>query len=139
MGFSLKPRNKKLGWFEIGAFSWPWMLGEGVGYIIGYGNAKSPASFSYVPDKKGRCPAYSDGYYVSADLAWAMGQAALGLVSVYRHVAKEWDAMEPDERKEAEKVNEQLRLYRTPVRKDFIDKAENFGVWAQKSKGFGIF
>ncbi len=139
MGFDLKPRNKKLDWFHFGAFSWSWMMNEGVGYIINYGKAKDPASFSYVPDKKGRCPAYSDGYYVSADLAWAMGRAALGLVSTCRRIIEEWEKLSPDERKRQEEFNKTHKLYKTPVREDFIDKVEKFGVWAQKSSGFGIF
>ncbi len=139
MGFDLKPRNKDAGWLHIGAFTWSWMLREGVGLVIGYGPSKDPASFSYVADKQGRCPGYSDGYYVSADLARAMAMAAFGLVSSCRRVIKQWDALNPDDRKRDEEWNETYRIYTTPVRTDFIDAAEKFGVWAQKSSGFGIF
>ncbi len=139
MGFDLKPRNKKLEWFHFGAFSWGWMMDEGVGYIINCGPAKDPASFSFVGDKKGRCPKYNDGYYVSADLAWAMGRAALGLASVHRHIIKEWDKLSPEKRAVDEKFNETHRIYKRPGREDFIDQVEQFGVWAQKSSGFGIF
>ena len=138
MGFDLKPRNKKNGWLHLGAFTWSWMLSEGVGLIIGYGPSKNPASFSYIPDKKGRCPCYGDGYYVSADLAWAMGVAALSLVSGCRRVIKQWDELNPDDRKKEEEWNEKHRIYTTPVRVDFIDAAEKFGIWAQQSSGFGI-
>ena len=139
MGFDLKPRNKNMDWFHMGAFSWSWMLNEGVGLVLGYGPARSPGSFSYVPDKKGRCPAYNDGYYVPADLARAMGLAALGLVASCRRIAKEWDELSEETRKRDLEWNEKHRIYKSPVRTDFVDKAENFGVWAQESKGFGVY
>ena len=139
MGYDLKPRNKDIGWFHFGAFSWSWMLNAGVGLVIGYGKAKDPASFSYIPDKKGRCPGYNDGYYVCADLAWAMAHAANGLVVSQHRIRKEWAAMSEDERQKAMEWNKRHKIYQEPVREDFIDLVEKFVQWAQKSHGFGIF
>jgi len=139
MGFDLEPRNKKIDQFHFGAFSWSWMMNAGVGLVLGYSPSKQPAEFTYIPDKKGRCPSYNDGYYVSADLAWAMAQAAIGLTVGQRRINKEWAELEPEEREKQKERNEKLRIYKMPVREDFIEIVEKFAVWAQISRGFGIF
>ncbi len=37
MGYDLRPRNKVAGDFQMGAFSWSWMMDNGVGLPVGYG------------------------------------------------------------------------------------------------------
>lgn len=138
MGFDLKPKKKDAGWFHMGALSWSWMLMEGVGLVIGTGPGKDPATFSYIPDAKGRCPNYNDGFEVSNAQAKMMAVAARGLVSVCRAVTAKWDEIPEPQRGETLKRNESLKLYKNPVRSDFIDKDEAFAEWAEKSGGFSV-
>jgi hypothetical protein len=111
------------------------MMNAGVGLILGTGPARKPASFSYVPDAKGRCPNYNDGFRVTADESRAMAMAAAGLVRVERWVAEEWNKLSEAERADAERYE----FYKKPVRADFIDKTQAFAEWALKSGGFSIW
>jgi hypothetical protein len=138
MGYSLRPRNKALKSFHFGAFSWLWMLDEGVGYVIGYGRGVTPGTWIAAPDPSGRFPTHEDGFRVSAEQARAMAMAARGVVAVYRHVQREHDAATPEER--ARREEQRWRdMYRTPVRADFLDLAEAFAAWADESRGFGVW
>lgn len=138
MGYDLKPRNKNLEWFSMGAFSWSWMLNAGVGLVIGTGNAIEPAQYSYVPDKKGASPQSNDGYYVTSKEAKTMAIVARGLVRVERFKADQWGKYSPEMQKEMQGWNGKYKTYNMPVRSDFIDKAEKFADWAEKSGGFWI-
>jgi len=139
MGYDLSSRNKEAGDFYMGAFSWSWMINAGVGLVIGTGPAKNPASYSYTPDAKGASPQTNDGYRVTAEQARMMAAAARGLVNVERFIAKEWEQMSEEDRKLDTEWNERSKIYRTPVRDDFIDKAAAFAEWAEKSGGFAIW
>jgi hypothetical protein len=138
MGYDLKPRNKIEG-FHMGAFSWGWMLNAGVGLAIGTGNAIEPASYSYIPDKRGRSPQSNDGYYVSAKKAKLMSTIARGLVQVESFKNNEWDKLSPEKQKQMQEWNDKFKIYNMPVRKDFIEKTEDFAEWAEKSGGFWIY
>jgi hypothetical protein len=140
MGYDLYPRNKKLESFHMGAFSFSWMLDEGVGLVIGCGPSMNPGEFFYCSDEQGRCPMYNDGFRVDAEHARAMSLAAYGLAAKERWIAGEWAKLTPDERAEKERANKEFKkdLYRPAVRDDFIDKAEKFAAWAWESGGFAI-
>lgn len=123
----------------MGAFSFAWMLNEGVGLVIGCGPSMNPGEFFYLRDKQGRCPMYNDGFRVDADHARAMAMAAYGLAQKERWIAGEWAKLTPDERALKERGNKEWRhLYREPVRDDFIEKVEDFAKWAWDSGGFAI-
>lgn len=138
MGYDLYPSNKELEKFYFGAFSWSWLL-EKIGLIIGTGAGVSPSSYSYLPDKCGRDPHCNDGFRVTASQSKALAMAAQGLVSNEKFIQKEWDKMSKEEKERKEKANQDFgKLYRTPIRKDFIEKVEKFAIWAYKSRGFSI-
>jgi len=136
MGYDFVPRNKDLEAFYLGAFSWPWMLDAGLGLVIGTGPATKPGSYIFHPDEKGRSPRNNDGYRVSASDAKKMADIAEGIVFVERYIGEEWAELSEDQRLSWERRGD---LYRKPIRKDFLDKAEQFAVWARQSKGFRIW
>lgn len=138
MGYDLKPRNKKVDWFQMGAFSWGWMINAGVGLAINTGASIEPASYSYTPDSKGRSPQSNDGYYVNSKQAKLMSQIAKGLVHVESFKNKEWDNLTPEQQKQMEDFNSRSHIYNMPIRKDFIEKTIKFAEWAEKSGGFWI-
>lgn len=134
MGYDLYARNKELEPYHFGAFSWSWMLQQGIGLILGTGPAMEPASYSWIGDKKGRDPNTSDGFFVTAAQARAMSMAATGLAKTKRFLNTQWEKLTPEEYKNYEKVD----IFKKPVREDFIEKVEKFAEWAKKSKGFAI-
>lgn len=136
MGYSLYPRNKKLESMKFGAFSWSWMLDAGVGLPAGHMKGREPASFRYAPDKKGRCIMYNDGFRVDAFTAKAMAASARTVASAYRAINREWDELTPERRESQQRMPD---IYRLGVREDFIEKAEKFAEWAEKSQGFGVY
>jgi len=139
MGYNLIPRNKKLNKFYFESFSFDWMLDAGVGLVLGTGKSIEPASFRYIPDKKGRCPRYNDGFYVTSKQAKIMSVVAKGLVSVERGKWDEWNCLSEEKQKSMKEANNQyLHLYILPVREEFIEKVEKFTEWAEKSSGFKI-
>ncbi len=138
MGYDLKPRNKDLDWFGMGAFSWSWMLNAGVGLVLGQGRGIKPGEYRYIPDKKGYSPCSNDGFCVTSKQSKIMAHVARGLVSVEKGKSDEWERMTEEERKQIEEWNTRHRMYNLPVRKDFIEKAEKFAEWAEKSGGFWI-
>ena len=139
MGYDLKPKNKELEWFTMGAFSWSWMLDAGVGLVLGQGKGIKPATYRYIPDKKGASPCSNDGFHVTSKQAKIMAHVTRGLVSVERGKVEEWERMSEEERKQMEDWNVTRSIYNLPVRSDFIDKAEKFADWAEKSGGFRIY
>jgi hypothetical protein len=152
MGFDLKPNNEEAGSFHMGAFSFPWMLGAGVGLVIGYGKLEG-ASFVYDPREVthknedtgethtfATSPNCNDGYPVTAEEAMAMAHAAHGLVNVERYVRRMWDERPAEERARIEAMRfDDPRRPRMPVREDFIEKVEQFSEWVAKSGGFEIY
>lgn len=138
MGYVLVPRNKAVGAFNMGSFTWSWILNAGVGLVIGTGPAKNPCTHSYVRDAKGRSPHCNDGYRVTAEQARAMALVARGLVQVQRFINTEWDQMSENARKDASDRNSMTHLYRDAIRDDFLDTAERFAEWAAMSGGFTI-
>ena len=138
MGYDLKPRNKELEWFSMGVFSWSWMLGAGVGLVLGNGNSIEPAQYVYVPDKNGASPQSNDGYYVTSKQAKIMSVVAKGLVSVEKFKRAQWNGYSPERQQQMQEWNNRNKIYNMPVREDFIDKTERFAEWSEKSGGFWI-
>ena len=136
MGYDLIPRNKSIDPFYMGAFSWPWMLGAGVGLVIGTGKGIEPAQYYYAFDNLGRDPNCNDGFRVTASQARAMSLAAWGLVFVERAVHEDFAKLPEEERKRRE--DSWPYIYRVPVREDFIEKAAEFAEFAERSSGFSI-
>ena len=66
MSYDLTPRNKKAGDYRIGAFTWPQMLKEGLGLVLGTGDGFRPAEFIYLERPDGLCVHYNDGAHVTA-------------------------------------------------------------------------
>lgn len=138
MSYDFEPRWKNIEWFTLGACSWPWMLNEGLGLIIGVMEGKNPGSYICIP-RNGLSPYDNEGFPVSAEEARMMAKAARALVACYKRLQKEWDELSPDERDGDYEYNEKHKLYKIPIREDFLEKALKFAEWAEKSGGFRIW
>lgn len=139
MSYDLVPRNKELEPLYFGAFSWSWMLRAGVGLVIGTGDSIVPASYRYMPDKRGRDPNSNDGFHVTSKQAKLMAEVAKGLLSVEYGKHKEYEEASAAERERWDAPGSLgTGLYHLPVRKDFLEKVERFVEWAPKSGGFWI-
>lgn len=136
MGYNLIPRNKKIKRLSIDAFSWSIMLDMGMGLVISTGSAMKHATYSYIPDKKGRSPKSNDGFYVTSDKAKAMSMVAIGLINVNRFVLNEWNELSEEDKIRYEK-NE---FYKKPkiTSEDFFNLLERFSEFAKNSQGFYI-
>jgi hypothetical protein len=136
MGFDLKPRNKSADAFSMGAFSWCWMLDNGVGLPVGYGPGFSPGSFIYRNRPDGLCIGYNDGARVTSAEAKEMAKVARWVADYQDDLYAEW-MKEPEDRRQ-KMQNEPTRLYKLPVRRDFVEKVRAFAEWAEKSGGFTV-
>lgn len=137
MGFDLSPRNKKAGPFSMGAFSWSWMLDAGVGLPVGYGPGFSPGSFIYRTRQDGLCIGYNDGAQVSAKEAKQMAMVARWIADYQDDLYAQW-MKEPEEKRQRMQDNPSS-LYKTPVRRDFVEKIRAFAEWADLSGGFAVY
>ena len=137
MGFDLSARNKDAGDFSMGAFSWAWMLENGVGLPVGYGPGFAPAQFIYRARPDGLCIGYNDGARVTAAEAKQMAQVARWLADYQDDLYAQW--MKEPEEKRTQMENTGGRLYKLPVRRDFVDKVQGFAEWAEKSGGFRVY
>ena len=140
MGYDLRPRNKKIDEFSIGAFSWPIILQEtGMGYVLGYGKSMCPGQYVYQSGNNGS-PASNDGYKVTSDQAKCMAKIARGFLSVQLFVNEEWDKLNEEERIAHEETKFDGKcIYRPAWRnKQVLDKIEQFAEFAEKSQGFTI-
>lgn len=140
MGYALRPRNKELETFRIGAFSWTWLLGEGVGLAVFYGNSHRPASYVYSPRKvRGgiSSPASNDGFPVSKKESKIMALLAIAVIHRYKHINEEVSKLSEEERERKKSMFPDI--YNWGVREDFLEKAEKFAEFAEKSNGFRIF
>lgn len=137
MGFDLRARNKSCDGFHMGAFSWSWMLENGVGLPVGYGPGFAPSSFIYRTRKDGKCVGYNDGAAVSTSEAKEMAKIANWLADYQDSLYEQW-MLEPEDAR-TRMQDHPGRLYKTPVRRDFVEKVRNFASWAAKSGGFRVF
>jgi hypothetical protein len=139
MGFDLKPRNKNHPWFSMGVFVWSWLLNEGVGLVIGTMSGMEPCEYYFTP-RKGLDPNLNDGFRVTAIEARCMAAAARTLVAGYKQIEKEWSTLTEAEREEQYRYANTPRIYkyRPPVKKSFLEIAQQFADWAEKSGGFTI-
>lgn len=136
MGFDLTARNKDVGDFSMGAFSWSWMLDNGVGLPVGYGPGFAPASFVHRMRPDGKCIGYNDGARVTSKEAKLMAMVARWLADYQDSLYDIW-MKEPEEERDRMQ-NEGGRLYKTPVRRELVEKVRNFAAWAEKSGGFSV-
>ena len=130
MSYDLHPHNRKLGTLHMGMLSWPWMLKQGVGLIIGYGPG-ARAGHSVSGPRNGAHPDDNNGFPVSGNEARMMARAAHYLAEVWKVNNREWVEMSEEER-------QRWRVEHCPVGLDTIEKVERFSKWAWKSKGFKI-
>lgn len=137
MSYDLVPRNKEVGTFSFGIFSWSWMMLSGVGLVIGCGQAMKPLTEIHRGRDGEGTPFSNDGYRVTALEAKMMAAAARGLVGIQRCINKEWESLTGEQRENAKRLAED-KIYKPSVRDDFIEKAEKFADWAEKSGGFRI-
>ena len=139
MGYTLKPINKECESIDFGAFSWPIMLQDtGMGYILGYGQAKNPAQYVYQNGNMGS-PVSNDGYKVTATEAKMMARIARGYISVKEFINKEWaELSEEDREREKNFKYEGKLLYMPETGEKFLEQLRKFADFAEKSKGFRI-
>lgn len=137
MGYDLRPRNSGVDTFSMGAFSYAWMMDSPVGAVVGYCPGFEPGSYVSIerPDK---CDLmHNDGGKVSAKEAKEMAKVA-------RLVAKQQDMLHElfdslDEATQKKYRDNSLKLYKLPVRKDFVQKLKDFADFAEKSGGFKVY
>lgn len=141
MSYDLYPRNKNVDDISFGIFSWPIILHEtGMGYVLGFGNAKNPGQYIYSSGKKGS-PLSNDGYKVTSKEAKAMALVARGYVSVKKFINKEWEELSESERKlhkEIKSIVDNRLIYNQQTSNEFLSKIELFADFAEKSGGFCI-
>lgn len=137
MGYDLRPRNAGVSTFSMGAFSYAWMMDSPVGAVVGYCPGIEPGSYlvDERPDKKDLM--YNDGGKISAKEAKEMAKVA-------RLVAKQQDMLQEhfdslDEATQRKYRDNTLKLYKLPVRKDFVQKLKDFADFAEKSGGFKVY
>lgn len=149
MGFDFRSRRKGVDGFHLGAFSWPWMLAQGVGLPIGYTRGIVPGTHLYQgrhatgrvggePSVFSTSPIYNDGYPVSAKEAKQMAQLARWTADTEDSVWEEYDRLSDADKTAVDTQPYSSSTYRRPVRRDFIGKLRNFAEWAEKSGGFTI-
>lgn len=136
MGYDLRPRNKAAGEFQMGAFSWCWMLDNGVGLPVGYGPGFSPGQFCYRARPDGLCIGHNDGARVTAAEAKDMARVARWLADYQDDLYALWMRGPEDRRKHMQ--DDSSRLYKAPVRRDFVEKVRAFAAWAEASGGFRV-
>ena len=136
MGYDLRPRNKAAGEFQMGAFSWCWMLDNGVGLPVGYGPGFSPGQFCYRARPDGLCIGHKDGARVTAAEAKDMARVARWLADYQDDLYALWMRGPEDRRKHMQ--DDSSRLYKAPVRRDFVEKVRAFAAWAEASGGFRV-
>lgn len=136
MGYDLRPRNKAAGEFHMGAFSWCWMLENGVGLPLGYGPGFAPGQFIFRERPDGKCVGYNEGALVTAAEAKNMAKVALWLADYQDDFYAEW--MKEPEESRARMQHNSGRLYKLPVRRDFVAKVRAFAAWAEASGGFRV-
>ena len=136
MGFDLRARRKDADDFSMGAFSWAWMLDNGVGLPVGYGPGFAPAQFVYRTRPDGKCIGYNDGARVTAAEAKDMAKVARWLADYQDDLYAQWMKEPEESRKRME--DSPSRLYKLPVRRDFVEKVRAFADWAEKSGGFSV-
>jgi hypothetical protein len=142
MSYDLKPKNKEINELRIGAFSWPMYLQiTGAGYIVGYGESRSPAEYTY-QRRKNASPVSNDGFPVTATEAKAMAMVVRGFVAVRRFINKQWDELDlSDEEKEQQQkltLSDGKPLYQGTWHEDRLKELEVFALFAEQSKGFTI-
>jgi hypothetical protein len=130
MSYDLHPNNRKLGTFRMGMLSWPWMLDQGVGLIIGYGPGIRPGHY-VSGSREGAEPGDNNGFPVSGNEARMMARAAHHLAEISKANVREWGVMSEEER-------QRWGVECAPVGPETIAKVELFAKWAWKSKGFKI-
>ena len=140
MGYDFKPKNKSAGWYQLGAFSWPFMLKAGLGLVLGTGEGFKPAEFIYItrPDKK--CVQYNDGAKVTATEAKELARVARWIARIQEARIKQWEKVPADERTRMENDNKLMtpRIYKLPWHPEAVARFTKFADWAERSGGFSI-
>ena len=136
MGYDLRPRNKAAGEFQMGAFSWSWMLDNGVGLPVGYGPGFSVGQFCCRKRPDGLCIGYNDGARVTAAEAKDMAKVARWLADYQDDLHALWMKEPEDSRTRMQDSNR--GLYKGPVRRDFVETVRAFAGWAERSGGFRV-
>lgn len=137
MGFDLRAKRRDCEDWSTGAFSWSWMMMEGVGLPIGVYPGDGPCTFIFNERPDGLCTQYNDGARVSAKEAKEMAKIAHLLVAKHRAMKNIWNKL--SEQEQEQRRNCKVVSYNIPVRDDFIDKMESFANWAVKSGGFRVW
>jgi hypothetical protein len=142
MGYTLTARKKGAAVEEmnVGLFTWPMYLQEtGAGYVLGYGEGRSPGSYVYKSGGQGS-PVSNDGYKVSSREAKMMAAVIRGYISVQKFVNKEWDKLSPEDRERDEVATgyKGKPIYRARFHEDHLSALEKISDFMEQSGGFTI-
>lgn len=137
MGFDLRPRNKNLKTFQMGAFCYGWMMDSPVGWVVGYTKGITPASYiAYV--RSDDCDLMqNDGGHVSAREAKEMAKMARLVAENQERLHNQFDKLDENTKKLYQENKN--GYYNLPIRKDFIEKIKEFADFAEKSGGFRVY
>ena len=137
MSYDLTPRNKKAGDYRIGAFTWPQMLKEGLGLVLGTGDGFRPAEFIYLERPDGLCVHYNDGAHVTAKECKDLVKVSRWIADIQTGRLRQWEKVWPEEQQRM-KSAERPDLYKLPWHPDVIQRFRDFADWCEKSGGFRI-
>lgn len=137
MGYDLRPRNSGVDTFCMGAFSYAWMMDTAVGMVVGYGPGLEPGSYvSY--ERKDKCDLmHNDGGRISAKEAKEMAKMARLVAAQQDLLHYHFDRLDEATKNRYRENNS--KLYKLPVRKDFVQKLKDFADFAEKSGGFRVY
>jgi hypothetical protein len=145
MGYDFKPRNKSAGDYQLGAFSWPFMLEAGLGLVLGIGEGFRPGEFIYLRRPDDLCVEYNYGARVTALECRELARVARWIAAVQEARLKQWATVSKEEqdrmRSEADRrLNSgESKLYKLPWHPDVIKRFRDFADWAERSGGFKIW
>lgn len=141
MGYDFRAVKRGVDGFHLGAFSWPWMLDQGPGLLLGYGTGLKPGSYVYKANggARGGSPVTNDGYRVGARDAKILARLLRELADVHDHRRRAFDAESEEWRNRVTALSSRDQVYKLPVRADFVAQMRGFAEWAERSGGFRVY
>lgn len=143
MGFDLVANNEGVEDFQVGPFSWSWILNKcGVGLPLVTGPGLIPGMYIHRPcDTSRGSPQTNDGFKVSSEQALHMGLIAGFAVEYQRTLAFVWENRTTSEEREMwERINkDQVGYLNRPACERLVNELLEFSEWAKASGGFEIW
>ncbi len=138
MGYDFSPVHEEAGSFHMGAFLWPHFLEQCGWYFLA---ASKGARYFFVAGQDERMPEddtyprlmSNDGFLVTEEEAMVLARIAHNYVIMQQGLEDQ-----PEDDHDIFKPAA-LEIWPRKVRDDWVEKLEEFSVWARKSGGFEIY